>query len=81
MLEMKKKTTITGKSVIDGVAVEGYSASIDSENPENMTLSSWQERKDLYKVNRETCRKDAADFEDAAYAIQDKMIAEMVTEG
>ena len=41
-----------------------------------MNLSSWQADKALYKANRVQCRKDAAAFEDAAYAVQDAMIAE-----
>ena len=41
-----------------------------------MNLSSWQVDKALYKANRVQCRKDAATFEDAAYAVQDAMNAE-----
>lgn len=76
MLTMKKSITITGSSVIEGVIAEGYQAVIDGENPSEMNLSSWQQDKAAYKANRTQCRKDAADFEDAAYALQDEMIAE-----
>ena len=75
-LEITKSMTLTGRSMIDGVQAEGYSATINSDNPSDITFSSWQTDKGLYKDNRAQCRKDSADFEDAAYAIQDEMIAE-----
>lgn len=79
MLNMKKSITLTGESMIDGAQAEGYSATINSDNPEDMTLSSWQVDKNLYKANRTKCRQDAADFEDAAYELQDRLIAEKTT--
>lgn len=80
MLNMKKSITLTGESMINGVQAEGYSATINSNDPEDMTLSSWQTDKALYKANRSQCRQDAADFEDAAYALQDEMIEEAAGE-
>lgn len=80
MLNMKKSITLTGESMINGVQAEGYSATINSNDPEDMTLTSWQADKALYKANRAQCRQDAADFEDAAYALQDEMIAEAAGE-
>lgn len=77
MLNMKKSVTLTGSSIIDGTIAEGYQAVINSENPEDMTISSWQQDKVVYKANRVQCREDAAAFEDAAYALQDEMIAEL----
>lgn len=76
MLSMKKSITLTGASVIGETQAEGYSATINSENPEDITFSSWQTDKALYKANRTQCRNDAAEFEDAAYALQDELIAE-----
>lgn len=76
MLTMKKSVTITGNSTIDGAIAEGYSAKIDSDNPENITFSSYQQDKAVYKANRAQCRADSAEFEDACYEIQDEMIAE-----
>lgn len=73
--EIKKNVTLTAASTIDGVAAENYQATINSDKPEDMNLSSWQTDKALYKANRTECRKDAAVFEDAAYAIQDALIA------
>lgn len=82
----KKNITLSGQSVItvteaDGttkeVVAETYNATINSEDPENMNLSSYQNNKALCKANRTQCRKDEAEFEDACYAIQDEMIAEL----
>lgn len=86
-----KKITLTAQSVVtvvDGdstkeIAVKGFTASIDSTNPENMTISDFYhsaEGKALYKEHRSECRVDEASFEDAAYALQDQMIAELKTE-
>lgn len=75
MLKMEKSITLTGRSIIEGKEVEGYSAVIKSEKPENMTITSWMMDGAAYKENRVQCRKDQADFEDAAYAIQDEIIA------
>lgn len=79
MLELKKKITINGKSIIDGVEVCGYQAQIDSANPEDIVLTDWQVNKEMYKANRSECRADQADFEDYAYSVQDELIAEAET--
>lgn len=79
MLVARRNVTIVGNSVIDGVDVEGYQATISSENPLDMEFSTWQIDKARYKENRATCRQDAADFEDMAYTIQDEMLAEQAS--
>lgn len=76
MLSYKKEITLTGTSKIDGVVAAGYQAKINSDNPEDMTISVWQSDKDLYKNNRATCRADQAAFEDTAYILQEELIAE-----
>lgn len=73
---IRKNITITANSQIDGKNVEGYSATINSDNPEDVNFSQYQTDKELYKLNRTQCRKDNAEFEDMVYAIQDQMIAE-----
>lgn len=80
MLELKKKITVNGKSMIDGVEVCGYQAQIDSSNPADIVLTDWQVNKDMYKANRAVCRADQAEFEDYAYSVQDALIAEANTE-
>lgn len=77
MLKTNKAITIKGNSIIDGKNAAGYQAVINSDNPEDMTITNWQIDKTLYKENREQCRADQAAFEDAAYALQNEMIAEM----
>jgi len=75
MLNKTEKIIITGESLIDGVPAEGFQAQIDSSRPQEMTMTSWQINKELYKANRSVCRADEAEFEDYAYAKQDEMIA------
>lgn len=79
MLNTEKSVTFSGKSVIGGKEVEGYTAVIKSDKPKDMVITSWQIDGATYKENRVQCRKDKADFEDAAYAIQDEMIAALST--
>ena len=74
MLSLQREITFTGRSVIDGVEVVGFSAKIKSNDPSNITFSSWQMNKELYKANREQCRKDEAEFEDKVYEAQDELI-------
>lgn len=74
MLNFQKEITFTGRSVIDGVEVVGFSAKIKSDDPSNITFSSWQMNKELYKANRGQCRKDEAEFEDKVYEAQDELI-------
>lgn len=80
-LTVRKSITLTGDCMIDGVKAEGYSAVINSSNPLDMTLSSYQQNKELCKANRQQCRADEAEFEDLAYAIQDEMLAEKEAAG
>lgn len=74
MLSLQREITFTGRSIIDGVEVVGFSAKIKSDDPSNITFSSWQMNKELYKANREQCRKDEAEFEDKVYEAQDELI-------
>ncbi len=77
MLTKKKKTTIEGKSVVNDVEIAGFRASIDSDNPDDMTISVWQSNKAEYKANRVAARADQAEFEDYAYTVQDELKTEM----
>ena len=65
---------------IDGAEAAGFQAQIDSDKPENMTLSNWQTDTQLYKENRDVCRADQAAFEDYAYSVQDQLIVEKAAE-
>lgn len=75
MLKKEEKITIKGESIIDDKSVAGFTAAIDSNNPEDITFSSWQNDKAAYKENRTAVRADQAEFEDYAYSKQDEMIS------
>lgn len=76
-LKITENRTINGHSLIDGVNAITFQANINSTNPQDMTISYWQTDQALYKANRAVCRADQAEFEDYAYSIQDRMIAEL----
>ena len=76
MLKKTQKIKIEGESLIGEVSAAGFRAEIDSENPEKMTLSVWQNDKPTYKANRDAVRADQAEFEDYAYTVQDQLISE-----
>lgn len=75
MLNLQREIAYTGRSIIDGVEVVGFNAKIKSDDPTNVTFTSFKIDKELYKANREQCRKDEAEFEDAVYLAQDELIA------
>ena len=77
-----KKVTITASSIVETeekkVVLENYTATVDSENPENMSMNRFfpnAESKELYKDHRAECREDYAAFMEKAYALQDEMFA------
>lgn len=70
----KKSVVLTGFSAIDGTNAEGYQATINMDNPKDMSISGWQVNKELYKENRTQCRADREVFEEAAYALQEELI-------
>lgn len=81
-LVKKENITITGKSIVDGVEVCGFQATLSTSNPGEIHFASWQNDQAMYKENRSICRADEAEFEDYAFARQDEIIAEMtMTEG
>lgn len=77
MLNISKKVTLTGESIIDGVRVSGFRAEIDSVNPNDISLTSWQIDKAAYKTHRVAVRADEVEFEEYAYSVQDAMLAEL----
>ena len=77
-----KKVTITASSIVETeekkIVLENYTATVDSENPENMSMNRFfpnAESKELYKDHRAECREDYAAFMEKAYALQDEMFA------
>lgn len=75
MLKVEKNISLSGQSVVNGIMVESYNASISAENPENTYISQNPANQALYKENRVQCRKDRNEFEEIVYKLQDEMIA------
>lgn len=76
MLTITKTTTLNATSTFDGTTAQGYQATINSENPANMSISNWIADYAVYKAHRSECSTERAQFEDAAFELQDVMIAE-----
>lgn len=72
---VREVITITGESIVGDIAIESYRAELDFNNPKEMDLQTWIVAKELYKENREQCRKDKADFEELAFAEQEKILS------
>lgn len=79
-LQIRRKTTIEGESVIDDVIVQGYRAELNETNPENLVMSDWIVDQAAYKANRSAVRTDLHEFEDTVFALQDELLAGKVTE-
>lgn len=73
-LKTTRNVNLTGQSIINGVAVENYTASINEANPEGMTISRSILNGTVRKENRAECVADQVAFEDMAYALQAEMI-------
>ena len=76
MLNMTKTVTINGNSQIEGVLAETFSATISSDNPENMSLSSYIQNSKAYRENQTQCDKDWGEFCTEVFKVQDEMKAE-----
>lgn len=75
-LSYKDTITRVGYTTINGERIMQYSMTINADNPEEMTLSNVKLNKEAYKSNRDICRADLAEFEDAAYLLQEQYVAQ-----
>lgn len=66
--------TRTGFTEIDGIKVMRHTASIKIDDPNNMTVSNAKLNEKMYRDNRDICRADIAEFEDAAYELQEQYV-------
>ena len=66
------KILIESKCVVDGKEIAGFRAMFNTDAPEEMSLLPYQIDKAACKEYRDVVRSDQAEFEDYAYAIQDK---------
>ena len=69
-----------GYTVINDVKVVQYDCVISTENPKEMKIVVSKLTEELYKANRDICRADMAEFEDAAYELQEQYMAITPTE-
>lgn len=79
MLKKSLKVTLEGECLIDNSRIARFLAVIDAENPSDIILSTRQIDKAACKEHRDDLRVDEAAFEDYAYSIQDKMLADMAS--
>ena len=76
MLEVVKTTTFTGSSKIGDTVLKMFTATINTETPEEMGLNHWVVNYPLYGPNRAAVAADEVVFEDMAYAFQQQLIDE-----
>lgn len=67
----------TGYTVINGEKIVQHSCIIPADRPQDMRISMVKLNADLYRANRDICRADFAAFEDAAYQLQEEMLAKL----
>lgn len=73
MLTVKRNITLNGVSIIEGRTASQFVASIDSENPNDMTINRYIVDKEIYKPNRAKVNEEYIEFEDMAYELQEEM--------
>lgn len=66
-----------GYTIIDGVKIVQYNCTFPLDNPKEMRITSTRLKPELYEDNRIICRNDLAAFEDAAYELRDKYVAQL----
>ena len=77
MLEIKKTININGQSVINNMVAMIYNATVERDDPKNVSINYYMSNQEVYKANRETCRADQKEFEEYVYALQDELLAEI----
>lgn len=66
-----------GYTIVDGVRIAQHTCTIMSDNPNDMRVVMTKLDANLYREHRDVCRADFAIFEDAAYQLQEELIAKM----
>lgn len=75
-----ERIVIEGDSVLDGMLAARFYATIDLADPKKITLNTRHINVELCKERRDEVRADEVEFEDYAYALHDKVLAETTTE-
>lgn len=84
-LKITKETNLTGTSVIKGVTVATFQASVRTDAAQSGgyiqdTTTTTINAPDVYAQNRVEVRKDTAAFNEVVYEIQDAYIGESESE-
>lgn len=74
-LELIKTTKIVGRIKIDDTVVKTMTADIDDRGV--TTPSDWVDNAEVYAANRQEARKQEQAFQEAVYAAEDAIIAEL----
>lgn len=76
-LTYKETIQRTGYTIVDGVKIVQYTCIIQADNPTDMRIGITKLDPEAYKKNRDICRSDYAEFEDAAYKLQEELLAKI----
>ena len=74
-LEITKTTKLVGSVKVNDVVVKTITADIDDKGV--TTLTEWINDSEAYAANRREVRKQEQAFQDAVYAAEDAIIAEL----
>lgn len=66
-----------GYTTVDDKKIVQYTCVIPTDDPKSMRLGITKLDPELYKEHREECRADYAEFEDAAYQLQEECISKL----
>ena len=74
-LEITKTTKLVGSVKVNDVVIKTITADIDGKGV--TTLTEWINDSEAYAANRREVRKQEQAFQDAVYAAEDAIIAEL----
>ncbi len=74
MLEIVKTTQFRGNSKVGTEVAKIFEATVNTANPETLTMNSYIVNYDLYKLNRTAISTEQIEFEDAVYAFQESLM-------
>lgn len=76
MLQTTKSINISGSSIINGAQVANFSANIRQQDGGNTSINQNIINQDLYDSNKAAVRQDAAAFNEAVYAEEDRLASD-----
>ena len=66
-----------GNTTINDVRVVRYTCTITVDRPQDMQIGISKLNTEMYKAHRDLCRADYGAFEDAAYQLQEELLAKI----